>query len=275
VPMLDRPGWAPKQIDLSRPSAARVYDYLLGGGCNTAVDREMAKRLVDAMPQVRDTVWLNRKFLRRVVAFLVGQGITQFLDIGSGIPSVGNVHQLAQGLDPECRVVYVDNDPIAVAYAEPLLRDNKLATAVLADFRSPAQVLHAPEVRALIDFDRPVAVLTLMMMHFVPHAADPARLMGRYRDALAPGSYVALSHPSFTGAEGDLLAEAEAIGAIVADAMEPLYLRTAEELLRIIAGFEPVPPGLVHLPLWRPDSAADVGRHPESSLVYGVVAAKP
>ena len=275
MPMLDRPNWAPKRIDLSRPSAARVYDYLLGGGCNTAADREMAKRLIGVMPQVKDTVRLNRNFLRRVVTFLVGQGVTQFLDIGSGIPSVGNVHQLAQGLDPQCRVVYVDNDPIAVAYAEPLLRDNELAGAVLADFRSPEQVLSAPTVRALIDFEKPVAVLTLLMLHFVPDSADPARLLGRYRDTLASGSYVAVSHPSFTGADGELLADAEAVSEIVRDTMEPLHPRGADDLLRIIAGFEPVPPGVVHLPLWRPDSAADVGRHPESSLVYGVVAAKP
>ncbi|MFB9612617.1 SAM-dependent methyltransferase [Kutzneria kofuensis] len=273
--MLDRPRWAPKRIDLTRPSGARVYDYLLGGGCNTAADRELAKQLLEVMPQVRDTVRLNRNFLRRVVTYLVGQGVTQFLDIGSGIPSVGNVHQLAQGLDPKCRVAYVDNDPIAIAYAEPLLRDNDLATAVLADFRSPEQVLGAPAVRSLIDFDQPVAVLTLLMMHFVPDSADPARLMGRYRDALVSGSYVALSHPSFTGAEGELLADAQAVGEIVQNTMEPLHVRTADDLLRIIAGFEPVPPGVVHLPLWRPDSAADVGCHPESSLVYGVVAAKP
>jgi SAM-dependent methyltransferase len=275
VPMLDRSSWTPKQIDLGRPNGARIYDYLLGGGCNTAADREMAKRLVALMPQVKETVRLNRSFLRRVVTFLVDRGVTQFLDIGAGIPSVGNVHQLAQGLDPECRVVYVDNDPIAIAYAEPVLKDNKLAAAVLGDFRSPEQVLRAPAVRALIDFDRPVAVLALLMMHFVPDSDDPARLMGRYRDALAPGSYVAVSHPSFTGAHGELLADAEAVGEIVQDAMEPLTLRGADDLLRILSGFEPVPPGVVHLPLWRPDSTADVGRHPERSLVYGVVAAKP
>jgi SAM-dependent methyltransferase len=209
------------------------------------------------------------------VSYLVGQGVTQFLDIGSGIPSVGNVHQIAQGLDPKCRVAYVDNDPIAIAYAEPLLRDNEFATATLADFRSPDEVLNAAEVRALIDFDQPVAVLTLLMMHFVADSADPARLMGRYRDALAPGSHVALTHPSFTGAQGEQLADAQSVGEIVHDNLEPLHLRTADDLLRILAGFEPVPPGIVHLPLWRPDSDADVGRHPESSLVYGVVAAKP
>jgi SAM-dependent methyltransferase len=252
-----------------------VYDYLLGGGCNTAADRQLAKRLIEVMPQVRDAVRLNRNFLRRAVTYLVGQGVTQFLDIGSGIPSVGNVHQIAQGLNPKCRVAYVDNDPIAIAYAEPLLRDNEFATAVLADFRSPDEILNAAEVRALIDFDQPVAVLTLLMMHFIPDSADPARLMGRYRDALAPGSYVVLSHPSFTGAQGELLADAQSVGEIVQDTLEPLYLRTADDLLRIIGGFEPVPPGIVHLPLWRPDSDADVGRHPESSLVYGVVAAKP
>ncbi|HTI23025.1 MAG TPA: SAM-dependent methyltransferase [Kutzneria sp.] len=273
--MLDRPRWTPKRIDLTRPSAARVYDYLLGGGCNTAADRELAKRLLEVTPQVRITVRLNRSFLRRAVTWLVGQGVTQFLDIGSGIPSVGNVHQIAQGLNPKCRVAYVDNDPIAIAYAEPLLRDNEFATAVLADFRSPDEVLNAGEVRALIDFDQPVAVLTLLMMHFVADSADPARLMSRYRDALAPGSYVALSHPSITGAQGDELADARSVGEIVQDTLEPLHLRTADELLRIIDGFDPVPPGVVHLPLWRPDSDADVGRHPESSLVYGVVAVKP
>jgi hypothetical protein len=186
------------------------------------------------------------------------------------------VHELAQGLSPECRVVYVDNDPIAVAYAEPLLQDNKLTAAVLADFRSPDQVLNSPVVNSLIDFGQPVAMLALLMMHFVPDSADPARLMGRYRDTMAAGSYVAVSHPTVSGVDDDAqLADVTTVSEIVGEVMEPLSVRTADQLLRIIAGFTPVEPGVVHLPLWRPDSAADVGSHPESSFVYGVVASKP
>lgn len=271
--MLERPSWAPRHIDLSRPSGARVYDYLLGGACNTAADRAVAKQMVRVMPQVRTSVLLNRSFLRRVVSHLVGAGVRQFLDIGSGIPGIGNVHELAQAVAPQCRVVYADNDPIAVAHGEQLLRDNKFANAVLADFRDPARLLGAPEVTSLLDFDQPVAVLVLMMLHFVPDSDRPHRLLARYREALAPGSYLALSHPAL--AEGPHTDDVRAVTAIVQDVMEPLRLRTRDEVREFVGDFEPLPPGLVFVPQWRPDSPADVGDHPERSLMYGVVATKP
>ncbi|MBV8933812.1 MAG: SAM-dependent methyltransferase, partial [Kutzneria sp.] len=142
--MLDRPSWAPKHIDLDKPSSARIYNYLLGGACNAASDRAVARELLAITPEIRDMARVNRAFLRRVVPFLVHSGVRQFLDIGSGIPNVGNVHDVAQQLDPECRVVYVDNDPIAIAHSELLIQGNERAGTVTADFRDPDSILRSP-----------------------------------------------------------------------------------------------------------------------------------
>jgi hypothetical protein len=171
---MERPDWAPEGVDLDRPSAARVYDYFLGGAHNFAVDRELAEQIARMTPNIGDTMRANRSFLRRAVRFLVGEGITQFLDIGSGISTVGNVHEVAQQADPRSVVVYVDVDPIAASHSSAILAGNPQTAVVQADARDTDRILFDPQVRRLLDFSKPVAVLLLGVLHFIPDSDDPA-----------------------------------------------------------------------------------------------------
>ncbi|MEU4805936.1 SAM-dependent methyltransferase [Actinosynnema sp. NPDC023587] len=267
--MTDRVRWAPASVDVGTPSSARVYDYLLGGGHNFAADRTMAERLAGVLP-VRDMARLNRSYLRRVVVTLVEAGITQFLDLGSGIPTVGNVHEVAQDANPECRALYVDVEPVAVTHAELLLADNPRAAAVLADLRDPDAVFDAPQTR-LLDFDRPVGVLAMSVLHFVPDSDDPWGVLARYRDRLAPGSYLALSH--FTS---DLMPRAAAAGAdLFGQASDQVTPRSRAAVLALMAGFDLVEPGLVHTPEWRPEVPEDVPEDLGRASMYAVVGRKP
>ena len=194
VSVVTQQDWVPGIVDTSAPSGARTYDYLLGGNHNFEADRVMADQVERAVPGIRAAARLNRAFLARAVRFMVGEGIRQFLDIGSGIPTVGNVHEIAQKADPECRIVYVDRDPIAVAHSELMLTGNDRAAMVEADMRDPESILDHPTTRALIDFDQPVGVLFLLVLHWIPDDADPAALVARYRSRLAAGSYLAVTH---------------------------------------------------------------------------------
>jgi hypothetical protein len=186
--------WVPAEIDTSTPSAARVYDCLLGGGHHFPADRQVAEFIVTRLPRAREIAGSNRAFLRRAVLFMVERGITRFLDLGSGIPAVGNVHEIAQRTDPTSRVVYVDYEPVAVAHSEPILSDNDRAEVVRADFTDSDSVLNAAAVRDLLATDEPIGLLMVAVHHFVPDEKDPAGLVALYRDALPPGSYVAISH---------------------------------------------------------------------------------
>jgi SAM-dependent methyltransferase len=268
--VLERPSWAPRYIDLDKPSFARVYDYLLGGACNTAHDRALAKKMIEALPNTQQVARSNRAFLRRAVQHLVRQGVRQFLDIGSGIPNVGNVHEIAQKLDPECRVVYVDNDPIAIAHGELLLKDNQRACALLSDFRFPEAVLQARKTAELIDFTQPVALLLFLVLHHIPDSDAPARILARYREALAPGSYLALSHPTLERATQGMHSATDLLDTDV----DEMRLRSRAEITELISGFEPIEPGIVFVPQWRPDSPDDVSDRIEESAVYGVVTRK-
>src|SRR3954469_11469587 len=166
--MADRPAWVPNSINTELPSAARVYDYLLGGGHNFAVDRIVGEKVLRVLPNGGQIAASNRAFLRRAVLFMMEQGITQFLDLGSGIPTVGNVHEIAQQVDPKARVVYVDHDEVAVTHSELMLRGNEYATVVAADVTEPDRVLSAPAVREVLDFSQPVGLLMVAVLHFVP-----------------------------------------------------------------------------------------------------------
>ena len=161
---MERPSWAPEDIDLERPSVARVYDFYLGGSHNFAVDRELGRRVIETFPLLPKTLQENRAFLRRAVRFCVEAGIRQFLDIGSGIPTVGNVHEVAQQVDPTIKVVYVDIDPVAVAHSRAILKGNEYATAIRADFRQPEVILSHPELQRLIDLRQPVALLLVALL---------------------------------------------------------------------------------------------------------------
>ncbi|MCY7342831.1 MAG: SAM-dependent methyltransferase [Pseudonocardia sp.] len=256
---MERPSWAPPDIDLDRPSASRVYDYFLGGAHNFAIDRQLADAIASMTPAIGDTMRANRAFLRRAVRFLVGAGITQFLDVGSGIPTVGNVHEVAQQADPSARVVYVDVDPIAVSHSRAILADDPRTAVVHADARDPEGILADPGTQRLLDLDRPVAVLLLGVLHFVPDSDDPAGIVARLRDGMPPGSAVALVNVTHEDQPPEVI-EAQKMSGRTGT---PIHLRSRVELRAQFDGLTLDDPGLVHIPLWRPDSPLDVDDHPE------------
>lgn len=264
---MDRPSWVSGDVDLEHPSAARVYDYYLGGSHNFAVDRRMARRAIELWPELPLIMQANRAFLRRAVRYLVRQGITQFLDIGSGIPTEGNVHEVAQAVSPEVRVVYVDLDPVAVAHSRAILSGNQRADIVQADLRDVAAILDDPRARRLIDPTQPIGVLMVAMLHFVPDEADPAGIVAQYRKMMAPGSYLVVSHASHEGRPDQAGPHVE----LYQRTSSPMTMRSRREVEALLGGFDLVPPGVVFLPLWRPDSPADVDDHPERFTGYATV----
>jgi hypothetical protein len=267
----ERPSWAPQHIDLEKPNAARVYDYILGGGCNFEHDRRFAEKFLEMVPNVDRSFLANRAFLRRAVRFCVDAGIRQFLDIGSGIPTVGNVHEIAQGMAPECRVVYVDNEPVAVAHSEAILEGNDNAAIVQADLSDPDTVLNSESVARLLDFEQPMALLMVAVLHFVPESTNPRASVTRYLRPMAPGSYFVVSHGS--------VAEIEEVPAGAEEYYDstttPFISRTRRQVTDLMAGTELVEPGLVWVPQWRPESPEDVGDHPEHIGIMGAVGRKP
>lgn len=268
---MERPSWVPHDVDTDRPSGARVYDYFLGGAHNFAVDRELAEAISAMTPDIGDTMRANRAFLRRAVRYLVGEGVTQFLDIGSGIPTVGNVHEVALAADPSATVVYVDVDPVAVAHSRAIL-DGHPRTAVLqADARDVDRILGDPDVGRLLDRSRPVALLMLGVLHFVPDEDDPAGVVARLAEGLAPGSAVALVNATHEDQPPEVI-EAQKLSSRTST---PIHLRSRDELLAQFAGLPLVEPGLVHLPVWRPDSPLDVDGRPERFGALAGVARVP
>jgi hypothetical protein len=244
------PDWAPDTVEVTVPNAARIYDYLLGGYHNFAVDREFVERMETIAPGAIAHGHANRAFVGRSVRWLVDNGIRQFLDLGSGIPTLGNVHEVAQSIAPEARVLYVDIDPVAVAHSRAILAGNPLAGVVEADLQRPADVLYHPEVLRLLDFSRPVAVLLNAVLHFVPDSADPVGVLAQFRVALVTGSYVALTH----GIEvDDWQQEAEEVQELYKDTPTSTHSRTREEVLDLLAGWDLVDPGLVLVNEWHPD----------------------
>lgn len=266
--------WVPPGVDTSVPSMARTYDFMLGGGHNFAVDRAVGDQIETLMPGLRQAARVNRAFLGRVVRFMVANGVRQFLDIGSGIPTVGNVHEIAQREDPECRVVYVDRDPIAVAHSELMLGSNDRAAIVQADMRDPESILNSDAARQLLDFDKPIGLLMLLMLHWVADEDDPHGLLERYRAPLAPGSYFALTHVTGDNQGKEL---DEATGVIQrSKSQDQVNLRSHAEILSMFGEFELVEPGLVGCALWRPGGPGDVADNPDMNmLVYAGVGRKP
>lgn len=243
------PEWV---IDPETPSVARMYDYYLGGKDNFAADRRAADQVVAAMPNVLEFTRANRRLLSRAVTMMAGRGVRQFIDIGSGLPTRENVHEVAQRAAPDARVVYVDNDPIVLVHARALLADNPLTAVVQGDLREPERIMDDPEVRARIDFDRPVGLLLLAILHFVPDEDRPAEIVAKLRKPLAPGSFLAISH----GHRGE-------VGQAVEDQVRSAYGRTGagdivprgiDEVMRFFEGTELIGPGLVQVADWRPDA---------------------
>lgn len=254
-------------LDVDRPSAARIYDYLLGGSHNFAVDREAAARLLQGFPRAAEGSRTNRAFLRRAVRHLIDQGVDQFLDLGSGIPTVGSVHEIAQRAHPGARVVYVDFDPIAVAHSQTILAGNADAAVLAADLADPEQVLAHPTVRGLLDFDRPIAVLMVAVLHFI--AGDVSGIVAAYRRAVPAGSYLVISHGS---QEGLPAGEVEALREVYRRTTNPANPRSRAEIADLFAGMDLVEPGVVQVSDWHPDP--ELG-DPACVWGFGGVARKP
>lgn len=265
-----QPDWAPEGLDLTTPSVARAYDYALGGAHSFAVDREFFRAVEAVIPEARQMYRANRAFMHRAVRFMIGAGIRQFLDLGSGIPTVGNVHEIAQKVAPESRVVYVDIDPVAVAHSRLILAGNDRAAAIQEDLRRPDAILDHPDTRALLDFDQPVGLIMAAILHAIGDKDDPYGITAGLRDVLAAGSYVAISHATADSRPE----EARAAERVTKQTNTPGTLRTRDEVLRFFTGLDLVEPGLVWTPQWRPDRPEDVGEHPERLVTYAGVGRK-
>jgi S-adenosyl methyltransferase len=268
----DQPDWVPPGVDTQRANVARVYDYWLGGSHNFLADQDVARAIAAVEPNVRMFAQANRAFLGRAVRHVAAAGIRQFLDIGSGIPTEGNVHEVAQQAAPGSRVVYVDIDPVAIAHSKAILAGNPDATIVDADLREPEKILAHEDVRRLIDFSQPVALLLMVVLHFLTDAEDPWRVVATLRDALAPGSYLVLGHGTGDGSPAAVGAARKVYNRSVATQVQ---LRSHAEILRFFDGFELVEPGVVYVPLWRPDSPEDVPSDPAKFWCQIGVGRKP
>jgi hypothetical protein len=255
------------ELERDRPSVARRYDYLLGGAHNFAADRELARKLLQAEPNARYIVAENRAFLARAVRFLLSAGIRQFIDLGSGIPTQQNVHEIAQKHDPEARVVYVDNDPVAVAHSRQILADRSRAWVIEGDLRNPESVADHPDTASLIDFSEPVGLLMISVLHFVPDSDDPVGVARRFARTLAPGSYLVIAHATHESAP-HAAAQVHDLSTTATAAIHP---RAREEIMPFFAGFDLVEPGLVYLSSWRPDEPRT---NPEEAWLFAGVGRK-
>ena len=261
----------PLGIDVTKPNIARVYDAFLDGKDNFAADRDVVKLTLDIAPDAAVGARSNRALLRRMVRFLAGEaGITQFLDIGSGLPSRGNVHEIAHEVNPAAKVVYVDNDPVVLVHGRALLGRRPGVTVVTADARDPAQILASPAVTEFLDLRRPVALLMLAILHHISDDEDPAGIVAQFRNALAPGSYLAISSFRMPGPDHpDDAAKTRAVQDLFNRTLGTGRWREHEEILSWFGDWELLAPGLVPLPEWRPDVVGQVKRN---STYYGFVA---
>ncbi|MCD0482877.1 SAM-dependent methyltransferase [Streptacidiphilus sp. ASG 303] len=263
----------PVGVDVSVPSVARMYDYYLGGKDNYAVDREASEELLKVVPSTKVLAVNNRRFLQRVVRRLAEEyGIRQFVDHGSGLPTQDNVHQVAQRVDPSSRVLYVDSDPIVLAHGRALLEENENTAVIQADMRDTDGILGHPEARRLIDLSQPVAALFVSVMHCIPDESDPAGLVRRVAERLAPGSFLVVCQ---------LVSEDRATRDFVTDFMDRSTggrwgrVRQAHEVERFFDGLEILEPGLVEVSTWRPDSDLGPKQLTREWIEFGGVARRP
>lgn len=230
---------------------ARMYDYALGGKDNFAADREAVEKLFGMSPENRFVPLANRRFLGRAVKYVARQNVTQFVDLGAGLPSQGNVHEVAKQVRSDARVVYVDHDPVVAIHARVLLAsDDPTVAVVQEDVRQPEKILAHPEVKRLIDFDEPVCVLFVSVLHGITEAEDPAGIVREFAERMAPGSYLILSHLTREGHPADLVRKKEEV---FARSATPFSYRSRDEILRYFDGFELVEPGLTTVTEWRSD----------------------
>ena len=257
----------PDGVDVTRPSIARIYDYLLYGKDNFAVDRAAAEHLMQSRLEPRRLSLANRGFLLRAVRFLAQQGISQYLDLGSGLPTSPSVHEVAREIIPDARVVYVDHDPIVVAHNDALLATRDGVITIRADVRDPDAVLADGALAKCIDFDEPVAVLLLGVLHFISLDEDAPGIIAKFRQRMVPGSYLAVSLGTSDGADPEMIAETTQT---YAAARMPFTLRSRAQIMDLFEGFSLIEPGLVSLPEWRPDFNTD--RTPLKGPTLGGVA---
>lgn len=264
-------------IDITKPNVARVYDCFLGGKDNFAADREFVRQSLEVTPKAPLAARTNRAFLGRVVRYLVEEaGLTQFLDIGSGLPTQGNVSEVTHEIDPAIHVMHVDNDPIVYTHSKALLSDTFTTDIVIGDVRRPAEILADPEVRRLIDFDRPVGLLLFAILHHVEDDDEPGRIAAELRDAMPSGSYLALSSFHMPGPElpqlRALTIESEKL---LVGTLGSGRWREYEEIRNWFGDWELIEPGLVPMPDWRPSPGIQVKRDEFYHVFYGGVARKP
>jgi len=270
--MADDPSWVPPGVDIKRANVARVYDYLLGGSHNFLADQDLGRAIAAVEPNARAGARANRDFLGRAVRLLADAGIRQFLDIGSGIPTQGNVHEVAQLADPAARVVYADIDPVAIAHSRAILAGNQNATIIDADLREPEKILAEHAAGRLIDFTQPTGLLLVAVLHFISDAEDPWEIVATLRDALAPGSYLVLCHATNESKPTVAQAAEKVYNRSVAT---QAHTRSRANIQRFFDGFDLVDPGLVYIPQWRPESASDVPSDPTKLWGLVGVARKP
>lgn len=258
-----------RPIDIDRPAAARIYDTFLGGGHNFGVDRTFAEHLARDLPGITEVYRENRAFLRRGVEHLLSRGIRQFLDLGSGIPTIGQAHEVAARRTHDFRVLYVDDEPLTAAHSKPLLAADPRVDMLRADLRDPDAVLGSAEAAQLLDLREPVALLASAVLHFLPGADRPAEVIAAYRDAVPAGSHLVLSH--LTGCRAP--AAARTMCAHYAGTSDPLFARGTAEITGMFGGFDVPRPGVAHVAEWRPDPV-----RPAVSgyrLLFGGVGRKP
>jgi hypothetical protein len=248
-----------------------MHDYWLGGGHNFAADRDLAEKIMKIMPGIEDISRINQAYVRRAALFLVSAGIRQFLDIGSGVPTIGTLHEVVHRADPECRVVYVDADPVSVAHTQLILEGVDRAAVLLGDVRDVGAVLNAEPTSRLLDVAAPIGLFA-PAMHFYSDAIDPAAVLAGYRERLASGSYLVLAQCT---SDNNIPGQDEVVEAYRATRYR-LYLRSYAEVLRMCEGFDLVPPGLVGFADWRPEGVGDSANDPAiNSLIYAAVGRKP
>jgi hypothetical protein len=256
-------------VDTSRPHPARMYDYYLNGKDNYAADRDAAAKVLAAVPEIRAIARANRAFLHRAVRYLAEEkGIRQFLDIGTGIPTSPNVHEIAAQTDPGVRVVYADNDPIVHAHANALLTGTGTTQIVLADLRDPEKII--AEAAAFLDFTQPVALLLVAILHFIPDEENPSGIVAALREALPAGSWLALSHGTTDFHPVEVTAPA---AAAYDTAPAPLVLRPRAAIEAFFDGFTLEEPGLVQAPLWHPGTKPPRAKDLTKIGIYAAVAA--
>jgi S-adenosyl methyltransferase len=260
---------APPDIDTTVPSVARVYDAILGGKDNFAVDRAVAEEAMRAMSDGGNGARLNRAALGRAVRYMAERGVSQFLDLGSGLPTVQNTHQIAQRVNPAARVVYVDNDPSVFAHGQALLTGDDSTVVVLADVRSPDELLALPAVAGFLDFRAPIGLILNAVIHHLNDDEDPHGIVARYQDAIAPGSYLQLTHFC------DESPEARANSVVLTRSLGRGQVRSRAEIASFFDGLDLVPPGLVFLPYLHPDTPVDSPPPVGSTLMLVGVGKKP